>query len=209
MGIRVYDAKMGYLGANFGLPWLDLPNFAAKYVYHHCFFSPWHLSITWIRFYYAKLGHLGAKFWAAMARLNHCCPILLLNMFINIVSSLLDISLLLMRYHITKNPLYKSNTMKSLIKKSKYLVRLGEGLIKELVKELVKLLFTYSIHLPFNIDWMVVLFLKFFGWHILPLGWGVKYVTQEILKKGGCPPLGLFFWAYTARLARGDTRCSV
>ena len=42
--------------------------------------------------------------------------------------------------------------MKSLIKKSKYLVRLGEGLIKELVKELVKLLFTYSIHLPFNID---------------------------------------------------------
>ena len=53
--------------------------------------------------------------------------------------------------------------MKSLIKKSKYLVRLGEGLIKELVKELVKLLFTYSIHLPFDIDQMVVLFFKFFG----------------------------------------------
>ena len=63
-----------------------------------------------------------------------------------------------MRYHVTKNPLHESNTMKNLIKKSKNLVRLGEGLIKGLVKELVKLLFTYSIHLPFDIDRMVVLF---------------------------------------------------
>ena len=68
-----------------------------------------------------------------------------------------------MRYHVTKNPLHESNTMKNLIKKSKNLVRLGEGLIKGLVKELVKLLFTCSIHLPFDIDRMVVLFFKFFG----------------------------------------------
>ena len=31
-------------------------------------------------------------------------------------------------------------------------LRLGKGLIKGLVKELVKLLFTCSIHLPFDID---------------------------------------------------------
>ena len=62
--------------------------------------------------------------------------------------------------------------MKSLIKKSKYLVRLGEGLIKELVNELVKLLFTYSIHLPFNIDRMVDLFLKFLGDTFYPSGEG-------------------------------------
>ena len=48
--------------------------------------------------------------------------------------------------------------MKNLIKKSKNLVRLGEGLIKGLVKELVNLLFSYSIHLPFNIDQMLDLF---------------------------------------------------